>query len=128
MTKERLSKLYYIREEIQMWERKLHELDLEAQGEAVKISGMPFTVGGTSDKTGEIATQKVDIRAKIEKKKIALEHEYKILMDYIMAIDDSYVRQIMYHRHVELQTWYEVAKNVGGSAESVRKIHDRYLE
>lgn len=128
MTKERLSKLYYIQKEIQMWERKLHELDLEAQGEAVKISSMPFTVGGTSDKTGEIATQKVDIRAKIEKKKIALEHEYKILMDYIMAIDDSYVRQIMYRRHVELQTWYEVAKNVGGSAESVRKIHDRYLE
>lgn len=129
MTKERLSKLYYIRKEIKMWENKLRELDLKAQGEAVKVTGMPFTLGGTSDKTGLIATQKADIAAKIEAKKIELEAEQSTLMEYIMTIDNTYIRQIMYLRHVECCTWNQVARAIGyATADGVRKAHDRYLQ
>ena len=128
MTKERLSRLYYIRKEIKMWENKFRELDLKAQGEAVKVTGMPFTPGGTSDKTGVIATQKADITAKIEAKKIELEAEQSTLMEYIIAIDNTYMRQIMYLRHVECRTWNQVARSIGyAPAEGVRKAHDRFL-
>lgn len=128
MTKEKLSELRYIKNELKMWENELHELDIVACGEAVKISGMP-KAKRKNDRTAEIATKRADTIATIEKIKSDLEAEKNMLIHYIADIDDSYLRQIMYFRYVKGYTWQRIVIEVGaGSTDSIRKLHDRYLE
>ena len=75
-------------------------------------------------------TNNIDIKDKIEElQKKAIEQQGK-LIGYIQTIDDSLMRQIMYHRHVLCMKWNEVAMTIGGgnTEDSVRKAHDRFLE
>ena len=130
MTKEELSSIYYIRQEIKMWEEQLELLTCKAQGKAMRLTGMPFAPsGGTGDQMADIAVRKVDITELIERKKERLQQEQKEIIEWIMTIDDTFIRQIMLYRHVRCYTWQEVAESIGRiTPESIRKQHDRYLK
>lgn len=70
MTKKELSSIYYIRQEIKMWEEQLELLTCKAQGKAMRLTGMPFAPSsGTGDQMADIAVRKADITELIEKKK-----------------------------------------------------------
>ena len=47
--------------------------------------------------------------------------------DYIDAIDDSRIRQIMRYRFIDNMTWEEISEVVYDSKESARKAIERYL-
>lgn len=130
MTKEELSSIYYIRQEIKMWEEQLELLTCKAQGKAMRLTGMPFVPGsGTGDQMADIAVRKADITDLIERKKERLQQEQKEIIEWIMTIDDTFIRQIMLYRHVRCYTWQEVAESIGRiTPESIRKQHDRYLK
>lgn len=130
MTKEELSSIYHIRQEIKMWEEQLELLTCKAQGKAMRLTGMPFAPsGGTGDQMADIAVRKADITDLIERKKERLQQEQKKIIEWIMTIDDTFIRQIMLYRHVRCYTWQEVAVQIGHTtAESARKQHDRYLQ
>ena len=130
MTKEELSSIYYIRQEIKMWEEQLELLTCKAQGKAMRLTGMPFgPSSGTGDQMADIAVRKADITELIERKKERLQQKQKKIIEWIMTIDDTFIRQIMLYRHVRCYTWQEVADQIGHTtAESVRKQHDRYLQ
>lgn len=130
MTKEELSSIYYIRQEIKMWEEQLELLTCKAQGKAMRLTGMPFVPNsGIGDQMADIAVRKADITELIERKKERLQQEQKKIIEWIMTIDDTFIRQIMLYRHVRCYTWQEVADQIGHTtAESVRKQHDRYLQ
>lgn len=130
MTKEELSSIYYIRQEIKMWEEQLELLTCKAQGKAMRLTGMPFVPSsGTGDQMADIAVRKADITDLIERKKERLQQEQKKIIEWIMTIDDTFIRQIMLYRHVRCYTWQKVADQIGHTtAESVRKQHDRYLQ
>ena len=130
MTKEELSSIYYIRQEIKMWEEQLELLTCKAQGKAMRLTGMPFVPNsGTGDQMADIAVRKADITELIERKKERLQQEQKKIIEWIMTIDDTFIRQIMLYRHVRCYTWQEVAESIGRiTPESIRKQHDRYLK
>lgn len=130
MTKEELSSIYYIRQEIKMWEEQLELLTCKAQGKAMRLTGMPFaSSSGTGDQMADIAVRKADITELIERKKERLQQEQKEIIEWIMTIDDTFIRQIMLYRHVRCYTWHEVAESIGRiTPESIRKQHDRYLK
>ena len=74
MTKKELSSIYYIRQEIKMWEEQLELLTCKAQGKAMRLTGMPFAPSsGTGDQMADIAVRKADITELIEKKKERLQ-------------------------------------------------------
>lgn len=52
------------------------------------------------------------------------------IMSFIEKIDDSYLRQIMFYRHVQGMNWTQVSMHIGGNntADGCRKAHDRYLK
>jgi hypothetical protein len=129
MDKEELNQIYYLSKEIEMWRKALNRLQSMSLIPSQEITGMPFGTG-KSDKVGNLAVSEVDIKDKIEElQKKAIEQQGK-LIGYIQTIDDSLMRQIMYHRHVLCMKWNEVAMVVGGgnTADGIRMMHNRFLE
>ena len=55
--------------------------------------------------------------------------EYKKLILYILHIDDSMIRQIIFLRFIQGHTWVQVAAEIGGgnSPDSIRMMMKRYL-
>ena len=129
MDKKELNQIYYLEKEIDMWRKALSRIQSRSLIPSQEITGMPFG-SGISDKVGNLAASEVDITNKIEElQKKVYEEQYRLLK-YIETIEDSLMRQIMYHRHVLCMKWNEVAMVVGGgnTEDSVRKAHDRFLD
>lgn len=52
-----------------------------------------------------------------------------IISDYILGCSDPFIRELMIHKFIELNSWEEVAVKVGGynSAGSCRMLVMRYI-
>lgn len=129
MTKKELGRIYYLNNEIDMWRKELNRLQTMSLLPSQEINGMPFA-SGTSDKVGNLAVNIAEIEQKIKELQTRVLDEYKKILEYIKTIDDSLMRQIIYHRHILCMSWGQVAKAVGGSnnSDSLRKMHDRFLQ
>ena len=129
MDKKELNQIYYLEKEIDIWRKALSRIQSRSLLPSQEITGMPFG-SGISDKVGTLAVTEVDIKNKIEElQKKVYEEQYRLLK-YIETIEDSMMRQIMYHRHVLCMKWNEVAMTLGGgnTADGVRMMHNRFLE
>lgn len=125
MTNKELQQVYYLRKEIKMWKNKLKELsDLKA----VNYNSNGHS-NGISSPVQELAERREKIRQIITGKENEIILQEQVITEYIMTIDISLIRQIMYKRHIELKSWSIIAAEVGGknTAESVRKMHERFL-
>lgn len=129
MTKEELKQIYYINKEIKMWQRELERLQCKSLVKGQEITGMPF-ISGTSDKVGDLATEKAEVEAIINGKLAEIQIQRKKIMNYINSIDDSLLRQIMFFRNVSCMTWNMIAREMGSnnSPDCIRKIYDRHFE
>ena len=127
MTTEQLDQIYYLTKEKQMWEDRLRELpDITA----VRYDSIGVSNSGISSPVQQIAEQREKIREIISAKLVEISFVEREILEYICSIDDSLMRQIMTHRHIELKSWLQVANTIGGNntADSVRMMHDRYLK
>ena len=127
MTIKQLEQIYYLTKEKQMWEDRLRELpDITA----VKYDSIGVSNSGISSPVQQIAEQREKIREIISAKLAEISFVEREILEYICSIDDSLMRQIMTHRHIELKSWLQVANTIGGNntADSVRMMHDRYLK
>ena len=119
MTKERLSQLYYIAKELRMWEDELEGLRAPIDTPRQKV---------TSDTTGSVAARRTNLEHMIAHKRADLEKEKSELTAYIVGIEDSYIRQIMYMRHVKMYTWHKIGSELNVSPDAARMAHDRFLK
>ena len=127
MTLKQLDQIYYLTKEKQMWEDRLRELpDITA----VRYDSIGVRNSGISSPVQQIAEQREKIREIISAKLVEISFVEREILEYICSIDDSLMRQIMTHRHIELKSWLQVANTIGGNntADSVRMMHDRYLK
>ena len=127
MTIKQLDQIYYLTKEKQMWEDRLRELpDITA----VRYDSIGVSNSGISSPVQQIAEQREKIREIISAKLVEISFVEREILEYICSIDDSLMRQIMTHRHIELKSWLQVANTIGGNntADSVRMMHDRYLK
>ena len=127
MTIKQLEQIYYLTKEKQMWEDRLRELpDITA----VRYDSIGVSNSGVSSPVQQIAEQREKIREIISAKLVEISFVEREILEYICSIDDSLMRQIMTHRHIELKSWLQVANTIGGNntADSVRMMHDRYLK
>lgn len=129
MTKKELSQLSNLKKEIKLLEYRLKELEDMSTNITAQITGMPHT-SQVSDKVGNYATEITALKDIIKKNKDRVWKERIRLENYISSIDDSLIRQIISYRYVNGLSWAAVACCIGGNntADSVRKLHDRYLE
>mgnify|MGYP007092191209 CR=1 FL=1 len=50
------------------------------------------------------------------------------LYQYIATVEDPYYRVLLNYRCIERRSWKDIAKRLGGSAESHRKAFARFIE
>ena len=113
-----------------MWQRELDSLINKSQALSPVMTGMPEGKGTTGDRVGNTASRAADLSQKIQNKKAELEILRTNIMEYIMSIDDSLIRQIIKLRCIDLKSWTKIASAVGGynTSDSVRKCYDRYID
>ena len=128
MTKRELEQVYYLSKEVDMWQKELERIQFRSVVRPPALTGLP---GGTmtSDNVGETASEIADIKAIIRGRILEIEIQRKNIMEYILTLEDSFMRQILFKRHVSLMGWVKIAGEVGGgnTADSVRMAHDRFL-
>lgn len=112
-----------------MWTQELKRIEEKSLIKSPQMTGMPFG-RGISDPTGDLATELAETKAIVEGKLLELQLQRKKMMQYITTISDSFMRQILFYRHVSCMNWNQVAMNIGGgnTADGVRKAHKRFLE
>lgn len=129
VTKEELSQIYYLNKELRMWQKELESLECQSLLRGQQLTGMPF-VSGTSDKTGDIATNIADIKSIIIGKQKEIQIQKKKIMTYIEQIEDSCMRQIIFYRCVSCMSWNSVAQEIGGNntEDSVKQAFHRFFK
>lgn len=128
MTKEELSKLYWLNREIVLEKRRLEELEAAVGSCTAKISGLPH-VTGASRKAENMAILIAEQRDLVELKIRQSVIEYNRLNRYIAAVEDPLLRNILTLRFVSGLPWLQVAMRLGGgnTADGVKKQCYRYL-
>lgn len=113
MTVKELSQLYYLKREIEMDRRRIHEIETRARGKP----------------TGQASAEAADLRGIIEAKHQQCIYERNRLERYISSIDDSLLRQIFTYRFVYCLSWAQVAARIGGgnTEGGVKMLCYRYL-
>ena len=127
MTKEELKQIYHINREIIMWQKELDRLECKSLVKGQEITDMPFG-GGTSDKVGDLAIEKVDIEAVIKGLLAKIQIERRKAIGYIETIDDSVLRQVMFLRCVSHMTWNEVGDSLGITENCAKQMYSRHFK
>lgn len=129
MTREELTQLRDLKQEIAMDRRRLRELELRALPGGLSLTGLPGTCGPT-DRVGDYAAEIADLRAVIEDKYRRCLAELGRLERYIAGIEDSLTRQAFTDRFVYGLPWGQVAMRMGGgnTSDGVRMMCYRYLK
>ena len=126
LTREELKQIYYINNEIKMWQKELDRLECKSLAKGQEITDMPFG-SGTSDKVADLAIEKADIRLIIEGKLKEIQLQRKRIIEYIDSIDDSLLRQIMFFRNISCMSWNQVANEIGSTENCVKQIYSRHF-
>ncbi len=131
MTKQELSKMYWLNREKKMWQHELDRLKNQSLVGGQGYTTESFANGSSTSGKQEIhAANKDEIESMIKELQQKIDEEEKKMMQYILTIDDSLLRQIIHYRCVCLLPWDIVAKELGGgnTADGVRMKFKRFLE
>lgn len=129
MTKEEVSQIYYLDQEIRKLQRKLKELRCSGL-QSPKIDGMPRAPGRTGSPTEKKGVAEADLELQIESLLHEVKRKKREIIEYIRSLDDSLIRMIIIFRCVELCSWEQVADKIGGptTADSARMAFKRHFE
>ena len=134
MTRQELKQVRYLKREIKLLQEQILALESEIVTDKVKGSDPdhPWTerhyiIRGLP---GERNEKLLRLRDRLERRKSDLQDLRAEIFEWVEGIDDSLLRQIIILRHVNGLGWRQVAREIGGgnTAESIRKLHDRYFE
>lgn len=128
MTKEELSRYYYLDKELRHNYNKIIELETQLTHITQVLSDMPKCRAG-NDKREEILDELTKIKQLYLDKVAVAEQEKNKILKYINGINDPLVRLIIHYRYIDLFSWSKVAFLVGGNntPDSVRMLSERYI-
>lgn len=131
MSRKELEQVYYLNNELKLWQKRLAELQADIALSPKVIDGMPYSqTNGVNSPTEEKAIRLAELAKVIEGKISEIQIALMDIEIYISSIEDSIVRQIIIYRCCRLQTWQQVAELLGEgyTAESARQIYHRFLK
>ena len=131
MTRKDLEQVYYLNNELKMWQRRLADLQADIALSPKVMDGMPYSKtnavsGPTEIKAIRIAELSNIIEGKISEIQVTL-------MDieaFIVTIEDSLIRQIVEYRCCKLMKWQQIADRIGEgyTEEAVRQSYHRFVK
>lgn len=131
MTRKELERIFYLKRELRMWERRYNELIADMSQDSASADGMPYSQTNkitrpTESKAIQIADHAELIRGKAAEIRVAIRE----VEAFIVGIEDPFVRQIVELRCIELKSWNDIADQCedGTTAEAVRQTYNRYLK
>lgn len=129
MTVHEMSKLYYIKKLINRDTQRLNQLEARLQPKAANVSGA-VKISSPKNVIEEITPQIIELKERIRCEREEYIKEQAVIEDYIMTVDNYQDRLILLHRFVDLMSWRQVARRLGGknTADSVRKACYRFLK
>ena len=82
------------------------------------------------DPVADRAIEEERIRQLIDGKLAEIQIQRGRIIEYIATVQDSFMRQIIYYRHIGLMSWRQVAIHIGGgnTEEGVKKAHQRFIK
>lgn len=134
MNKNKLRQLRHLKSEIRLLKQQIDNLESEIVTDKVTGSDPehPWTerhyiIRGLP---GERNEKLLRLRDRLERRKSDLQDLRAEIFEWVEGIEDSLLRQVIILRHVNGLSWRQVAREIGGrnTAESIRKLHDRYFE
>lgn len=131
MTKTELEKVYFLKKELDMWQERLTELQADIALGTKELDGMPRPgTNGISKPTEDKAIKLMETSRIIEGKVSEIRYTINEIENYILSLDDSLIRTILYYRCCKLFKWDRVAEKVGAgyNAESVRQTYHRFVK
>lgn len=135
MNKDQLRQLRHLKREIELLQDQIINLESEIVTDKVRGSDpeYPYTEKSfyiTGFAHEEHSRKMKRLKERLQRRVDDLLELVAEINEFVEDIDDSLLRQIIILRHVNGLTWEQVAAHVGGgnTADSVRKMHDRYLE
>lgn len=128
MTVRELSKLYYLSKLIDLDSIRLAELESRLQPGATGFNGMPRNPS-PKNMMEEIVPLIIEIEKKLKKERDDYIKERLVIEDYIRSVEDYQMRLILSYRYVDLLTWAQTARKIGGgnTEDSVKKMCYRFL-
>ena len=131
MTRKELERIFYLKRELRMWERRYNELIADMSQDSVSADGIPYSQTNkitrpTESKAIQIADHAELIRGKAAEIRVAIRE----VEAFIVGIEDPFVRLIVELRCIELKSWNDIADQCedGTTAEAVRQTYNRYLK
>lgn len=129
-TKKKLNQVYYLTREIENLQQIIDKSDA-ADLRSPVTDGMPHSATNVPGKPTETTAIKLaDLRDQIEDLQSKCKQAKQEIMSYVMSMNDSYMRQIVIMRCMELMSWREVAEHIGGNntAETCRQAFHREFD
>ena len=130
MTRKNLEQIYYLSKQLEVWQRKLNDIQADVALSPRVLDGMPYSkTNSTGDPTQAKAIKLAEVSKIVEGKIAEIKYAIFEVEEYLAKIDDPLISQIIEFRCRDLMTWDGVAMMVGGNhtAESVRQIYHRYV-
>ena len=131
MTRKDLEQVYYLNNELKMWQRRLADLQADIALSPKVMDGMPYSKTNTVSSPTEIKAIRIAELSNIIEGKIS---EIQVtLMDieaFIVTIEDSLIRQIVEYRCCKLLKWQQIADRIGEgyTEEAVRQSYHRFVK
>lgn len=131
MTRKDLEQVYYLNNELKMWQRRLADLQADIALSPKVMDGMPYSKTNAVSSPTEIKAIRIAELSNIIEGKIS---EIQVtLMDieaFIVTIEDSLIRQIVEYRCCKLMKWQQIADRIGDgyTEEAVRQSYHRFVK
>lgn len=131
MTRKELERVYFLKRELKIWEKRLEELYADISQDTPAADGMPHSVTNKiSSPTESKAIQIADHIDLIKGKQAEIRMAIREVEAFIVGIEDPLIRQIVELRCACCMSWDEVADRIGrnSSAENMRLIYHRFIK
>jgi hypothetical protein len=127
ITKSELAEVSRISREIKMWDKELENIKNKSIVKAQRLTGLPFG-GECSDKVGETATDIVMYQKLVMELIGKLEEKRAKIIEFIVTVDDTIMRQILYLRCIECNDWVDIGIKLGYDFKYVRNKYYKFLK
>ena len=126
MTKEELSKYYYLKQEIKQIEDKIEEIDSTfMRASLINCEKFERKLSNPQEKR-MILIEKYELKLEIAINK-SIEELIKI-EEFINSIEDPENRMIFRYRYIELKSWNEISSLIHISRSAIFERHNKILK